>query len=84
MSKYEPLAAHLRESGRDSISMIFKEVEEVIRALLPPSAYKHRAWWSNNPSNNTCTRAWLDAGYETTEVDMKNRTLSFRKTRPRG
>ena len=84
MSKYGPLAAHLKESESDSVAMTFGEVEAVIGARLPPSAYRHRAWWSNNPSNNTCTRAWLDAGYETTEVDMKNRTLSFRKTRPRG
>ena len=84
MSKYAPLAAHLRESERDSVAMTFGKVEATIDAPLPPSAYRHRAWWSNNPSNNTCTRAWLDAGYETTEVDMKSRTLSFRKTRPRG
>ena len=84
MSKYAPLAAHLKESERDSVAMTFEEVEATIGAPLLASAYEHRAWWSNNPSNNTCTRAWLDAGYETTEVDMKNRKLSFRKTRPRG
>ena len=84
MSKYAPLAAHLKESGRDSVAMSFEEVEAAISEPLPPSAYRHRSWWSNNPNNNTSTRAWLDAGYKATEVDMKNRKLSFRKAPPEG
>lgn len=84
MSKYAPLAAHLKESERDSVAMTFKEVEATIGKPLPPSAYRHRSWWSNNPNNNTSTRAWLDAGYKATEVDMKNRKLSFRKAPPEG
>lgn len=84
MSKYAPLAAHLRESERDSVAMTFGEVEAAIGDRLPASAYRHRSWWSNNPNNNTSTRAWLDAGYKATEVDMKNRKLSFRKDPPEG
>ena len=38
---------------------------------LPPKAQHHRAWWSNNPSNNVMTRVWLSAGYESTQVDME-------------
>lgn len=84
MSKYAPLAAHLRESERDSVAMTFEEVEAAIGAPLPASAYRHRSWWSNNPNNNTSTRAWLGAGYKATEVDMENRKLSFRKDPPEG
>lgn len=82
MSKYQPLTDHLRRSGEDAVPMTFEDVERVIGAKLPPSAAR-LPWWSNNPSNNMMTRAWLEAGYESFRVDMKNRALVFRRVTPR-
>ena len=82
MSKYGPLETHLRRSGQTSVPMTFGEIEHVIGAKLPPSAFKHRPWWSNNPSNSVITHAWLGAGYKTAEVDMTGRKLVFRKSAP--
>ncbi len=79
MSKYEPLETYLRESGREVISMTFGDIERVICADLPPSAFKHRPWWSNNPSNSSITHSWLNAGYKTENVDMAGKNLVFRK-----
>lgn len=79
MSKYEPLTVHLRESGRASIPLTFNKIERIVGAKLPPSAFKYRAWWSNNPTNSVITHAWLDAGYKTANVDMAGRKLVFRK-----
>ncbi len=79
MSKYAPLATYLRETGRETVSMSFAEIERIIGADLPPSAFKHRPWWSNNPSNSVITYAWLEAGYLTEQVDMAGQTLVFRK-----
>ena len=70
MSKYDPLTVHLRGSGQASVSMTFAAIERIVGAKLPPSAYKYRAWWSNNPTNSVITHAWLDAGYKTANVDM--------------
>ena len=75
MSKYDPLADHLRGSGQESVPMTFADIEQVIGAKLPQSAFTHRAWWSNNPTNNVMTRAWLEAGYTTAEVDMATHTV---------
>ncbi len=80
MSKYAALEVHLRESGQDSVTMTFAEIERVIGADLPPSAFKHRPWWSNNPSNSVITHSWLKAGYKTENVDMAGKTLDFVKT----
>ena len=80
MSKYQPLTDHLRGSGAAVVPMTFEQVERVIGAKLPPSARK-RAWWSNNPTNNVMTKAWLAAGYESTRVDMTDGKLVFRLTR---
>ncbi len=80
MSKYEPLMAHLRASGRASVPISFDGIERIVGVKLPPSAYKYRAWWSNNPTNSVITHAWLDAGYKTANVDMAGRKLVFRKS----
>lgn len=60
--------------------MTFGEVEQVIGSSLPDSARKHRAWWSNNPSNSVITHAWLAAGYKTEGVSIERESLTFRKS----
>ncbi|HEY3888661.1 MAG TPA: hypothetical protein VGL73_08805 [Caulobacteraceae bacterium] len=80
MTKYEPLKTFLARNGTSEVSMRFSEIEQIIGAPLPPVAYKHRAWWSNNPSNSVITLAWLDAGYKTERVDMASQRLVFRRS----
>lgn len=82
--KYGPLTAFLRRQSRAVIRMSFDEIEKVIGAKLPPSALRHRAWWSNNAHNNVMTRAWIDAGFESEGVDMARRRVSFRRVRSEG
>ena len=79
MSKYAPLADHLRDAGQESVPMTFADIEQVIGAKLPQSAFSHRAWWSNNPSNSVITNSWLKAGYKTENVDMAAKKLVFVK-----
>jgi hypothetical protein len=78
-SKYRPLTAHLRAQRGSQVRMSFAEIERVIGAKLPASAGAHRAWWSNNPSNNVMTKAWLQAGFESEQVDLQSRKLAFRR-----
>jgi hypothetical protein len=79
MGKYEPLGQFLRRQGRQEVPLTFREIEEITGVKLPPKAQHHRAWWSNNPSNNVMTRVWLSAGYESTQVDMEAAKLVFRR-----
>jgi hypothetical protein len=79
MGKYEPLGEFLREQRLQEVPLTFGEIEKITGAKLPPKAQHQRAWWSNNPSNNVMTRVWLDAGYESTQVDMSARKLVFRR-----
>ena len=83
-SKYQPLTIHLRAQRGDQVRMSFSEIERVIGAKLPNSADSHRAWWSNNPTNNVMTQAWLDAGFESEQVDLVGRKLVFRRVRRAG
>ncbi len=82
MSKYEPLKVFLSRLDTREASMSFQEIAGIIGAPLPPAAFRHRAWWSNNPSNSGITHAWLDAGYKTERVDMASRKLTFRRAEP--
>ncbi|HZZ62343.1 MAG TPA: hypothetical protein VFE63_14420 [Roseiarcus sp.] len=79
LSKYQPLTMLLRGQRGARAPMTFAEIERVIGAKLPPSASKYRAWWSNNPLNNVMTKAWLDAGFESEDVDLKGRKVVFRR-----
>src|SRR5467141_3361255 len=79
MGKYHALGEFLRQQPANEVRMSFAQIERVIGAKLPPSAHDHRAWWSNNPSNSVMTKAWLEAGFESEQVDMEGRKLVFRR-----
>ncbi len=79
MSKYAPLTHHLASRRVAHVPMTFKELENLLGFQLPPSSRKHRAWWSNNPSNNVMTKAWVSAGYRTEDVDIEKERLVFQK-----
>jgi hypothetical protein len=78
MSKYAPLGDYLRKQRATQVPMTFTEVEAIVRTKLPKSQC-YPAWWSNNPWNNVMTQVWLDAGFETEQVDVAGRKLVFRK-----
>jgi hypothetical protein len=77
MGRYDKLKHFLRNAKGTDVDMTFAQIEGVLGRALPPSAFKHRAWWSNNPDNNVMTKAWLEAGYQTVVVDMAARMLTF-------
>lgn len=79
MGKYEPLGQFLRNQRTSEVPMTFREIEKIIGVKLPPKAQHHRAWWSNNSANNVMTKVWLEAGFESAQVDMEARKLVFRR-----
>ena len=79
MGKYEPLTAFLSGVGTEEVRMTFSEIERVIGGPLPASK-QYAAWWSNNPSNNVMTRAWLKAGFRTERVEPAAGRLVFRRS----
>jgi hypothetical protein len=81
--KYQPLETFLATRQSEEVPATFEEIERIIGAKLPNVAHTHRAWWSNNPSNNVMTKSWLAAGYKTERVDMAAGRLVFRRARDR-
>ena len=77
MSKHDPLRDYLKVQKHERISMSFAEIEK-LGISLPASARKHRPWWANN-RHHSQANSWLNAGYETEQVDMASQRLSFVK-----
>jgi hypothetical protein len=84
MRKYEPLGTFLRAQRTQEVPLTFNEIEKITGVKLPPKAQHHRAWWSNNASNNVMTKVWLEAGYESARVDISARKLVFRRIEKAG
>lgn len=80
MSKYAPLQRYLASISSAYVPMTFVEIEKVLGFKLPESQ-KYPAWWSNNPTNNVMTHAWLAAGYKTEQVDISGRKVTFRRVK---
>jgi hypothetical protein len=80
MGKYDAFSRYLAQQAGSALPMTFDEIARVAGVTLPRSAFEHRPWWSNNPGNNVMTKAWLDAGWVTSDVDMTGRKLVFRRT----
>ena len=79
MGKYEPLKEFLKKQSGSEVRMSFAQIERVISGKLPPVAQRHRAWWSNSPTNNVMTKAWLEAGFRSEQVDMASGRVVFRR-----
>ena len=79
MSKYQPLENYLKNIKHDQIDIKFAEIEQLLGFHLPASSRDHRAWWSNNSSNNVMTHAWVNAGFVTESVDMASEKLVFKR-----
>ncbi len=78
--KYMPLQMYLHsllENQRDT-TLSFEQIERIINDKLPPSAHKHRAWWSNeNDGIHVSAHAWMDAGWKVDTVNFTQRWVRF-------
>jgi hypothetical protein len=81
-SKYGGLTAHLKFRGAFTrlVRLSFARIDGLIGSNLPMSAYRNEAWWSNSASS-AHSRAWLDAGWEVQEVNLKEGHVVFKKVR---
>ena len=87
MAKYDPIFDYLKKmerKGRLEWNTSFSNIESLIQDRLPASAYKYREWWANEQSDNAKVQchAWVDAGWKTTSVNLRRRTITFTKVTP--
>ena len=82
MAKYHPLKEFLVAQKIDELDLTFPEIERTLGFPLPYSARVHPAWWSNHAESHVQARAWLDAGWQAWQVNLKGETVLFRKKQP--
>ena len=81
-SKYAPLTDYLQKTGKDQVTLGFRQLEEILGFSLPKSAKKHRPWWGNQkePQSSPQSRSWQQAGYVVDAVRAaENGWVQFRR-----
>jgi hypothetical protein len=79
MSKYDALTKHLTARSEPRVTMSFADMERVLGFHLPASARTYRPWWANSGHGHVQARGWLDAGYQSRDVDLASERLTFVK-----
>lgn len=80
MSKYAPLRTYLMRQEENAVTLSFSEIEKIIGAGLPKSAFQHPSWWANSPRHTAQSRAWRGAGYTVVCTQLgKSGFIIFRK-----
>jgi hypothetical protein len=69
-----------RASFTSTVRLSFAEIDGLIGDNLPMSAYKSDGWW-NNALTNVHAKAWLDAGWNVQEADLKEGYVVFKKAK---
>ena len=78
MSKYAPLRDYLASRPLQEWKVTFEDIEDVLGFPLPASARRYPAWWANeSTSSHVQSHSWLDAGWRTSEVKLREERLTF-------
>ncbi|MEX1046188.1 MAG: DUF6884 domain-containing protein [Actinomycetota bacterium] len=74
--RLRPLTDFLRNSKEGRLELTLRRIEGIIGERLPESAREHRQFWSNS-EQNLYSRAWREAGYNTTAAGVPTGTIVF-------
>ena len=78
--KYTPLENYLRDlpDSQREVSLGFQQIESILNAKLPPSAYEDRRWWDHETEGNHLTkRAWANAGWKIESLDVNKQRVKL-------
>lgn len=80
--KYDGLGGYLKFRGSftDTVKLGFARIDGIIGDNLPMDAYKSADWWDNK-SSRLHAKAWLEAGWEVQEVNLKEGYVVLKKVR---
>jgi len=77
MTKYAALTRYLRQQEGSRVTLSFQELEKILGFSLPASAWKYASWWANSAGGQSQVKGWREAGWETREVDLRGRRVTF-------
>ena len=73
MGKYDPLFRYLKQSSKFQNILTYVEIENILSATLPTSAYKYKEWWDNN--SHVQSKSWREAGYTVETVHLGDKVI---------
>lgn len=81
VNKYDRLKSYLRfrSAFTDTVKLTLAQIDGIIGDNLPIEAYRQEEWWRNDPSK-AHAKAWLQAGWKTAEINLKEKYVIFQKT----
>lgn len=83
MAKYDDLRDHLKRQQGPACTLTMAKISGVPTGGLASSAYRHRAWWSNETEgSHVQARGWLDPGYAVAAVDLAVGAVTFGRLEP--
>ena len=78
--KYTPLENYLRnlsESQRE-VTLRFEQIEKILNAKLPSSAYEDQRWWLNEKEgNHVNARSWSNADWKIESLDVNKKWVKL-------
>ncbi len=82
MNKYDPLYKLLCLKSAGGISVVpatFNQIESVLGFTLPDTARNNSRWWGNETGDTRLAqcRAWLNAGFETKNLNISKEYVEF-------
>ena len=78
--KYAPLENYLRDLPKNQreVTFGFEQIEQILNAKLPSSAYEDRRWWDHETEGNHLNlRAWSSAGWKIENLDVNKKWVKF-------
>ena len=73
MGKYDPLFRYLNSNITPQVILSYVEIENILSAKLPTSAYKFKQWWDNN--SHVQSKSWRNAGYKVDTVFLGDKVF---------
>lgn len=77
--KHYKLKLFFAQSSASSITLTFKQIEEIDGLPLPPSARKNRDWWYPRSNCNMIAEAWITEGYSMGSLDLEKEKITLRR-----
>ena len=75
--KFQPLADFLKNSQKTELTLTIQEIQDILGTPLDLSAFQYREYWANCTAS-TKAFSWMDAGYEITQVNLKDAVITFK------
>ena len=78
IAQYNPLRDYLASYRASTLRLAVEQIEGIVGCELETGAYTLKSWWEND-RNHPQAFAWLEAGWQVSDVDLPQHNVIFRR-----